>query len=152
MRAARQSSRRINKAMKTQRRISTVLHTRTHINRTHRAFAACFCSLALILGSPLCLAQTCSPTPAPTPDHCPPFNFSPCPTPAAPAELDPLNPTPDPPLEVIPPQFQPPDGSMLQWRKYIPAGTSPFPTVLVVHTGGWHSGSPTDAGGRKGLA
>jgi acetyl esterase/lipase len=35
------------------------------------------------------------------------------------------------------------------WRKYIPAGTGPFPTVLVVHGVGFHAGSPMDNGVEK---
>src|SRR5437763_15372831 len=55
-------------------------------------------------------------------------------------------PNPDPALLPIPTPFQPPNGSKLKWRKYIPSGTGPFPTVLVVHGQGFHGGSPMDAG------
>jgi len=107
-------------------------------------------SLTLLFSSALmCQAQTCSPTPAPPPDACPPFNYQNCTSPAIPEEFDPLNPVPDPPLELIPIGFQPPDGSTLQWRKFIPAGTGPFPTVLVVHGAGWHAGSPFEPGVEK---
>ena len=129
-----------------------ILHPRQHAHTTSVAWALCLIasSLTLLFSSALmCQAQTCSPTPAPPPDACPPFNYQNCTSPAIPEEFDPLNPVPDPPLELIPIGFQPPDGSTLQWRKFIPAGTGPFPTVLVVHGAGWHAGSPFEPGVEK---
>jgi acetyl esterase/lipase len=107
-------------------------------------------SFALILSAVFCSAQTCTPTPTITPcPTCTPFNYGPCPTPAVPEDVDPNNPVPDPPLEPAPSPFQPPDGSILTWRKYVPSGTGPFPTVLVIHGGGFHDGNSTDAGVEK---
>ncbi len=37
----------------------------------------------------------------------------------------------------------------MKWRKYIPAGPSPYPTVLVIHGVGFHGGDSTDAGVEK---
>jgi hypothetical protein len=48
--------------MKTHLQILPVLHTRRHANRTHRAFAACFFSLTLLLSNRWCLAQNCPST------------------------------------------------------------------------------------------
>jgi acetyl esterase/lipase len=35
-----------------------------------------------------------------------------------------------------------PDGSILQWFRFTPAGTGPFPVVILVHGGGFVSGGP----------
>ncbi len=107
-------------------------------------------ALVLHLTLKLTFAQSCTPTPAPSPEQCPPnINDLSCPTPAPLEVVDPLDPTPDPPVESIPSQFQPPDGSQLTWQKYIPAGTGPFPTVLVFHGGEFKGGDARDVGVQK---
>ena len=136
------------------RTIAAVNASSRQDTHTHTLLAVCVSSVALILGSgPMCQAQTCSPTPSITPcPTCTPFNFGPCPTPtpAVYDDVDPNNPNPDPALLPVPTPFQPPDGSKLKWRKYIPDadlfGPPPYPTVLVVHGQGFHGGSPMDAG------
>jgi acetyl esterase/lipase len=49
-----------------------------------------------------------------------------------------------PPLmEEIPPLFQPPQGlHRLEWRRFEPAGTAPWPTVVLLHEGEFDSGWP----------
>lgn len=39
------------------------------------------------------------------------------------------------------------DGTVLHWDVYTPAGTGPWPAVLVIHGGGFVEGSPTSAQG-----
>jgi acetyl esterase/lipase len=105
-----------------------------------------FGAFIFLLGITSIEGQTCTPMPTITPcPSCTPFNYGPC-TGGIYDDVDANNPNPDPALLPIPTPFQPPDGSKLKWRKYIPSGTGPFPTVLVVHGQGFHGGSPMDAG------
>src|SRR5439155_25489801 len=64
--------------------IMKILHPRQHAHTTSVAWALCLIasSLTLLFSSALmCQAQTCSPTPAPPPDACPPFNYQNCTSP-----------------------------------------------------------------------
>src|SRR4029453_5828557 len=47
----------------------------------------------------------------------------------------------DPPF-VIEQYGTAPDGSILQWLRYTPAGTGPWPVVILVHGGGFRAGGP----------
>jgi len=51
-------------------------------------------------------------------------------------------PTPTP----LPSPFQPLDGSTLMWRRYVPPGTGPFPTIIIVHGGGFVKGDLFEGG------
>jgi acetyl esterase/lipase len=53
-------------------------------------------------------------------------------------------PTSSPIAKPIPSNFQPPDGSVLTWGKYVPPGTGPFYTIVVIHGGGFYKGSPKE--------
>src|SRR5450432_3195705 len=55
------------------------------------------------------------------------------------------NPTPSPVIEVYGTPVDEP-GLPLGWSVYEPAGTGPWPIVLVLHEGGFKSGSRNDAG------
>ena len=77
---------------------------------THRAFAACFCSLALILTSAL-HAQT----PTPCPDHHPPQTAA--------TALDAM---------FQPSHYDPNDTTVIYHIKFKPSGTGPWPTVLML--------------------
>ena len=91
---------------------------------------------------------TCTTTPTPgstpTPSSTPTCTCSPHQT---------VTPQPDPTATAIPDEFQPkdsngdPTGAKLEWRQYTPSPTAtpasspPWPTVLVVHEGGFYEGS-----------
>lgn len=91
-------------------------------------------------------AQTCPPAlPAPTP--CTPTVFD-CSTGSTQEDVDTVD-ISEPPQEPIPQLFQPTDGTVLKWRKFIPDPVQfpgKRPTVLVYHVGGWNSGGTRDAG------
>jgi hypothetical protein len=88
--------------------ISSVRHTPTHVNRTHRAFAGYFCSLALILGSALmCQAQT--PTPCPADVQA---------TRQGEETLDPM---------YQPSHYDPADHTVMHRYRFRPSGTGPWP-------------------------
>ncbi len=36
------------------------------------------------------------------------------------------------------------DGTQLRWIIYKPSGTGPWPAVVIIHGGGFHSGSPSE--------
>lgn len=86
---------------------------------------------------------TCPPPlPAPTPCSTPPTS---CST-SLNEDTDTLE-LPEPTLTAIPTEFQPPDGTVLSWRRYVPASGGPkYPTVLIIHAGGFKTGSPFDGG------
>ncbi len=121
-------------------------HTRTsHQNNAHWLLSVLSCLLLILLGlgATPAHAQTCTPTatPSATPSCTPvhkgcteELNEDENQSPAAPA------------LEQIGEAFQPPDGSKLSWRRYVPAGPGTFYTIVVIHGGGFYEGSPYEGG------
>lgn len=121
--------------------------------------AALGCALFVFLGiraTPQAAAQAPTPTPTPnctaTPTISPTPTCTPVPTvckPCSDGSLDPADPeaAQSPAATPIPSEFQPPDGTILKWRRYVPLTGGPrWPVVLVIHIGGFKTGSPYDGG------
>jgi acetyl esterase/lipase len=87
-------------------------------------------------------SQTCTPTPPipPPSPSCTPFNYTDC-GPVDNEDNETLPFSSPAPVEATT-GFQPPDGTKLRWRRYFPDGQRPWPTIILVHGGGFHSGSP----------
>ncbi len=128
---------------------------RTSAHRLRRTLGALACGMvtALVWLAPPCRAQDPSPTPT-----CSPTPPIPSPTPGNPYNrvcsqcfsegADFLLPTSHVAKD-IPAAFQPPDGTILQWVEYIPAGSGPFYTILVFHGGGFYKGTANEIGVQK---
>ena len=116
-----------------------------HLTRPTALLRLSIAIAALFLGTCILRGQSCTPTPSPPPEQCPP-SINECMGFGSRDDVDPLDPTPDPPLEFVPDAFQPPDGSKLSWQIYIPTGTGPFPTVIIFHGGLFSSGSLKEGG------
>jgi BD-FAE protein len=89
-------------------------------------------------------SQTCTPTPTipPPSPSCTPFNYTDC-GPVDNEDQETLPYSSPAPVEATN-GFQPPDGSKLRWRRYKPDGPAPWPTIILIHGGGFHSGSPLE--------
>jgi hypothetical protein len=108
-------------------------------------------SLSFFLSGALtCQAQAPSPTcppavPAPTP--CRP-DVSDCTGGSTNEDVDTVD-TSEPQLVPIPQAFQPTDGTVLKWRRFVPDPVQfpgKRPVVLVYHVGGWKTGGTRDPG------
>lgn len=110
----------------------------------HLTALGCVIMLVGTVSSPAQTA-TCTPTatPSPTPPGCQPFNY-PC-AESINEDEDTL-PLPSPVPVLIPQAFQPPDGSKLKWRIYSPDTPAPWPTIILIHGGGFHGKDYFDGG------
>ena len=109
-----------------------------------------FVLLSMRLAPPLQAQSTPTPTPTckvtPFPSATPTCSVADygCGSPCSPDTTPSWTPSPTP----IPDEFQPHDASgnqlstVLEWRPFIPSGTGPWPTLIVIHGGGFRDLDP----------